>query len=172
MQTLKEIALDLGLCKDTVRRGMLKLGIIGVFRKNVPGKADLLFTSDEVEMFKKSYEDKNKKYEGFITAGQLADLVGYTRSWVSNISVKYKIDHILTSDHNSKIAYYSKDAVDKIVKIAELRKNNKSNSKKIIEIVSTNTAKAEDHPLVKDLRCLDFKYWPDIVPNCFKDLDA
>lgn len=171
MQTLKEIALDLGLCKDTVRRGMLKLGIRGVFRKNVPGKADLLFTSDEIEQFKKSYEEKDKKYEGFITTGQLADMVGYSRGWVSNISNKYKIDHILTSDHNSKVAYYSKDAVDKIVKIAELRKNNKSNSKKIIEIVSTNIAKAEDHPLVKDKRWLKLSEWPDTIPDCFKEVD-
>ena len=171
MQSLKEISESLGLCKDTVRRGMLKLGIEGVFRKDVPGRADLLFTSDEIDRFRKSYEEKGKKYEGFLSSAQVADLVGYSKGWVSNISTKYKIDHILTTNHNSKVAYYSQEAVNKIFEIAELKKKQKCTPQKITEIAQQQTASAEDHPLVKDLRCLNFKYWPDIVPNCFKELD-
>ena len=171
MQSLREISESLGLCKDTVRRGMLKLGIKGEFRKNIPGKADLLFTTDEINAFKKSYEEKNKQFEGFYTTSQIADMLNCSKSWISYISCRYKIDHALTSDHNSKVAYYSQEAVNKILEIAELKKKQKCTPQKITEIAQQQTASAEDHPLVKDLRCLNFRYWPDIVPNCFKELD-
>lgn len=29
----------------------------------------------------------------------------------------------------------------------------------------------EQHPLVKDTRCLKFSWWPETVPVCFLDLD-
>ena len=29
----------------------------------------------------------------------------------------------------------------------------------------------ESHPLVKDKRCFTMSYWPNIIPNCFGDLD-
>ena len=32
--------------------------------------------------------------------------------------------------------------------------------------------KNEKHPLVTDPRCLDFNYWPDVVPDCFKECEG
>ncbi len=33
------------------------------------------------------------------------------------------------------------------------------------------SAMYESHPLVKDKRCFRMSYWPDIIPDCFGDLD-
>ena len=27
------------------------------------------------------------------------------------------------------------------------------------------------HPLVTDKRCLKLGYWPDVIPDCFKEVD-
>ena len=30
---------------------------------------------------------------------------------------------------------------------------------------------AQEHPLVTDKRCLNLYYWPDVIPDCFKDME-
>ena len=30
---------------------------------------------------------------------------------------------------------------------------------------------AKEHPLVTDKRCLNLYYWPDVIPDCFKDME-
>lgn len=49
-----------------------------------------------------------------------------------------------------------------------------ANNKKIQALrrdKNTLNEDAQEHPLVTDKRCLNLYYWPDVIPDCFKDME-
>lgn len=45
-----------------------------------------------------------------------------------------------------------------------------ANEEREKKFLSNLDALKAEHPLVTDIRCLKPSYWPDVVPNCFKEL--
>ena len=169
MFTVKEIAEELQLCEDTVRR-LFKTNEIEGVRKTVGLKRYVLtYTREEIDLIKDAYKKHSEIAENYFTASQVAEMAGCTSSWISYTAIKNNIDHIVKPNHQSKVAFYSKDAAEKIIEIINKRKAEKELKKKNKEAVTvTPDENAEAHPLVIDPRCLRLSYWPDIVPECFK----
>jgi hypothetical protein len=65
--------------------------------------------------------------------------------------------------------YFTHDALARCREELE-RRENAEKTKRETGRAELEAAQAE-HPLVTDPRCLKFSYWPDVVPDCFKECD-
>lgn len=103
----------------------------------------------------------------FFTTREICEELGVSENTVRNIVKRLDIEYEIRPVGNQRNAYYSWLQYQKII---EYQKQHKS-EKKIKQELTVTDEKLQDHPLVKDTRCLSFSYWPDIEPVCFKDLD-
>lgn len=169
--TCEEIADDLNICTDTVRRGMRAHGFNGDLKHIAPHKTVLTFTYFQYKTFKDAWETTKVIEKNYYTASQVADMAGCTSSWVSAIANQFQIERIVRPNHISKVAYYPKESAEKIVEIVNLKKSNAYNTKKA-KAVAENPTPDEDenlHPLVTDKRFLKLNYFPETVPSCFEE---
>ena len=111
--------------------------------------------------------EKQKVY----TTVEIAQILDTTLADVRNIASYYHIEHDVVQEGEAHRAYYTYDAYRLIKERVEMRRN-----KKIKKVMKTyepaeEVAVLEDHSLVTDKRCLDLNYWPDTIPDCFKEVD-
>ena len=173
MFTIEEIANELGICNDTVRRGLKANGFDGVMTNIGLHQNVLMFTYEEYRTFKEAWEKKNDLEENYLTASQVAEMAGCDKSWVSAIACRYKIERIVKPNHMSRVAYYPKESAEKILEIMSEKRAALERRKKDSKTTAPQESIDEEaqHPLVTDKRCLKLSWWPDITPNCFEDLD-
>ena len=120
-------------------------------------------------------QTKNNRYSAhdipekqrYFTTREICEITGKSDNTVRKVARLLGIDYEIRPVGNQRNAYFSWLQKQKFV---EYFKQHKS-EKKIKEELVTSDESQKDHPLVKDVRCLQFSYWPDTVPNCFKDLD-
>ena len=74
----------------------------------------------------------------------------------------------------ARVAYFSKESLEKFRNILDEMQNKRAKwEQKKAEATAAELEEAETlHPLVTDKRCLNFNWWPDVIPECFKELDA
>jgi hypothetical protein len=83
---------------------------------------------------------------------------------------KLDLDNEIVKDaRGRKVLVFSHDALARCREELE-RRENAEKAKRENGRAELEAAQAE-HPLVTDPRCLKFSYWPDVVPDCFKECD-
>ena len=105
--------------------------------------------------------------ERLFTTSEVAKLAGISPASVRGICLRVGIDYQVNPTKNSRAAFYDYYAMQQIVEVA---KGHKKESKAKAELNIVPTECAMEHPLVTDKRCLTLSYWPDVVPDCFKDI--
>ena len=108
---------------------------------------------------------------------EAAELLNTSCDDIRRIINYYKIDHQIISTKKSRAIIMTYDALKLVAEICKQRIQRREemarkaeNRKQLAE--EDLTSEAELHPLVTDKRCLNLNWWPDVVPNCFKELDA
>ena len=93
---------------------------------------------------------------------------------VFGIYDKPDVQKIYTAFEIAELLDTSVENVRNIAERHEARLNKKKQQAitKRLEKTPQETAALEDHSLVTDKRCLDFNYWPDVVPDCFKECEG
>ena len=116
-------------------------------------KGELLFPKkpDDVEMF---------------STTEVARRAGCSLPTVRYIAVRLGIQSHIFRTNNARAAYYTPDEMLMICDNYNAKGNDyksmKTQNTKAVELV-------EDHPLVKDTRCLKLNWWPETVPSCFEE---
>ena len=103
-------------------------------------------------------------------ASDMANALEVTLPTFYSLMKKLDLDNIKKPDgrgHN--VMYFTHDALARCREELE-RRENAENAKRETGRAELEAAQAE-HPLVTDPRCLKFSYWPDVVPDCFKECD-
>jgi hypothetical protein len=117
--------------------------------------------------------EKQKIY----TTEEAAELLNTSCDDIRRIINYYKIDHQIISTKKSRAIIMTYDALKLVAEYCKQRIQRREEMARKAEIrkqlaEEDLTSEAELHPLVTDKRCLNFNWWPDVVPNCFKELDA
>ncbi len=108
--------------------------------------------------------------ERLFLASDMANALEVTLPTFYSLMRKLDLDNIKKPDgrgHN--VMYFTHDALARCREELE-RRENAENAKRETGRAELEAAQAE-HPLVTDPRCLKFSYWPDVVPDCFKECD-
>lgn len=107
------------------------------------------------------------------TVHEIAELFECSDNVVRNISFRLDIPHTYTTKNKARVTIYPYGSLRLFKNYfdARFKKRNETALKKVTPIREEETTGAEDHPLVTDKRCLDFNYWPDVVPVCFKECE-
>lgn len=110
------------------------------------------------------------------TVQETADLLEASCDEVRKIISYRNIAHKVVATKQSRAILLDYDAVrlvkeyhdEKVRKRKEAARHAENEKQKHEE----ETVGAEDHPLVTDKRFLKLSYFPDIVPDCFKELET
>ena len=110
------------------------------------------------------------------TVQETADLLEASCDEVRKYIVYRNIPHKVIRTKESRAIILDYDAVRLIKEYheAKLKKREETKKNELLKKQSEETAdteKAEDHPLVTDKRCLKLNWWPDIIPDCFKECE-
>ena len=172
--TVPEMASELDVCPETIRKYIRKFKFVGMF-KNIGGNQNvLIYPETEFLMIRDTIEGNKIVEKNYYTTQQVADLAGVSPSCVCNTAIRNNIYKIVRPAEKSRVAFYPKESAEKIIEIIRTRRDKryKVAVKKAEETEKETLDLAELHPLVTDKRCLNIRYWPDITPKCFADLDA
>ena len=114
--------------------------------------------------------EKQKVY----TIQETADLLDTSCDEIRRIVNYYKVKHEIVTTKQSRAIVIDYDSFRLVKEIHEEKEKKKEQAKKAAQLKAQkpeeDTTSAEDHPLVKDKRCLKLSWWPDILPNCFEDM--
>ena len=107
------------------------------------------------------------------TTKQLAELLGISSSCVNNIAIRYNIPKKVLIAERARVAYFSKDSLEKFRNILDEMQDKRAKWEQKKAETTAALEEAETlHPLVTDKRCLNLNWWPDVVPECLKELSA
>ena len=103
-------------------------------------------------------------------ASDMANALEVTLPTFYSLMKKLDLDSSLVKDaRGRKVLVFSHDALARCREELE-RRENAEKAKREIGRAELEAAQAE-HPLVTDPRCLKFSYWPDVIPDCFKECE-
>lgn len=110
------------------------------------------------------------------TTEEAAELLNTSCDDVRRIINYYKIDHQLISTKKSRVIIMTYDALKLVAEYCKQRIQRREEMARKAEIrkqlaEEVLTSEAELHPLVKDKRFLNLNYWPDVIPDCFKEVE-
>lgn len=108
------------------------------------------------------------------TVQETADLLEASCDEVRKYIVYRNIPHKVIRTKESRAIILDYDAVRLIKEYheAKLKKREETKRNELLKKQKEETEKEEDHPLVTDKRCLKLSWWPDIIPDCFKELEV
>ena len=113
------------------------------------------------------FPEKPDNLEMFCTT-EVAKIAGCAFPTVRQIATRLGIQAHIYRTNNARAAYYTSEEVNMICENYNVHGNNYKAIKKVEQPGADDQAL---HPLVTDKKCLQFSYWPDITPVCFKELD-
>ena len=104
---------------------------------------------------------------------QMVQRIRFSDNVVRNISFRLDIPHTYITKNKARVTIYPYGSLRLFKNYfnARAKKRNETALKKVTLIREEETTGAEDHPLVTDKRCLDLNWWPDVVPECFKECE-
>ena len=117
--------------------------------------------------------EKQKVY----TIQETADLLDTSCDEIRRIVNYYKVKHEIVTTKQSRAIVIDYDSFRLVKEIHEEKEKKKEQAKKQKRLHNLRRRKAkederaEDHPLVTDKRCLKLSYWPDVITDCFKEVD-
>lgn len=116
--------------------------------------------------------DKQKSYSVL----EAADLLNTSDMEIRRIIGYYKIKHEIVRTKQSRAIMIDYDAFRLVKEIHEQKDKRREEAAKNAELKKQKheeeTDGAEKHPLVKDKRFLSLSYFPNVVPDCFKELEV
>lgn len=108
------------------------------------------------------------------TATEIAQILDIDANRIYLIKKRHKIKPCgnkgreLTYDYKAFKLF--KADIDYFRKEKERVENNKKKKLETVTASEKTIAQSKEHPLVTDLRYLNFNYWPDVIPACFEDI--
>jgi hypothetical protein len=107
------------------------------------------------------------------TVHEIAELFECSDDVVRNISFRLDIPHTYTTKNKARVTIYPYGSLRffKNYFDARAKKRNETALKKVTLIREEETDGAENHPLVKDKRFLKLSFFPDVIPECFKECE-
>jgi hypothetical protein len=114
--------------------------------------------------------DKQKVY----TVQETADLLNASDAEVRRIIGYYKIKHEIVKTQRSRAVMIGYDSFRLIKERYEEKQKRREEAAKNAELRKQKheeeTDGADKHPLVTDKRFLNLTFFPDVIPDCFKEL--
>ena len=111
----------------------------------------------------------------FYTVQETADLLDTSCDEVRHIVLYYKVKHETVRTRQSKAIMLDYDAYRLVKDIHEEKEQRRKEAAKNAELKKQKheeeTDGAEKHPLVKDKRFLSLSYFPNVIPECFKECE-
>jgi len=97
---------------------------------------------------------------------EITELLNISHAFVMSVSRRLGLEIKKKNDetHACVWSYLDFKRIEKAVK-----QNKKINAMRRPKNVLYSNA--QEHPLVTDKRCLNLYYWPDVIPDCFKDME-
>jgi predicted transcriptional regulator len=174
--TTNDIAELLDLTQYTVKRHLKRMNLedTGFFVQAERNINVLYYPEETFQKLKAKIDSDRATEENNYTTKQLAELLGISSSCVNNIAIRYNIPKKVLIAERARVAYFSKDSLEKFRNILDEMQDKRSKwEQKKAEATAAELEEAETlHPLVTDKRCLNLNWWPDVVPECFKELSA
>ena len=119
-----------------------------------------------------SYKVVEPTGERMFTVSDIQKMCGASRAIIRGIAERANIESFVSKDRRGSIVF-DFQSVKQIMKIYKHLLN-------VDEIANSNKNRAEpktieelraEHPLVKDDRFFELQYFPDVIPNCFKECE-
>ena len=111
----------------------------------------------------------------FYSVQETADLLDTSCDEVRRIVLYYKVKHETVRTRQSKAIMLDYDAYRLVKDIHEEKEQRRKEAAKNAELKKQKheeeTDGAEKHPLVKDKRFLSLSYFPNVIPDCFKECE-
>lgn len=173
--TTSDIAELLDLTQYTVKRHLKRLNLenTGFFIQSEKNINILYYPESTFLQIKNKVEEDRATEENNYTTKQLAELLGTSSSCISNIAIRYNIPKKVLIAEKARVAYFSKESLEKFRNILDEMQDKRAKWKQKKAEATAALEEAEAlHPLVIDKRCLNLNWWPDVVPECFKELSA
>ena len=174
--SIPDIAEQLEITEYTARKLIKRSDLENTgFFIQIRNKINVLYYPEETFQKLKAKIDSDRAIEeNYYTTKQVAELTGVSSSCISNIALRYKIEKKIVIAEKARVAYFSKENFEKIRDILDEMQDKRAKwEQKKAEATAAELEEAEAlHPLVTDKRCLNLNWWPDVVPECFKELDA
>lgn len=105
------------------------------------------------------------------STNDLVMLLGCVRYAIYNARTELNLKCKRFLYKGAKMAYYTEASKDLIAKYISF--NNVQERNAWVQEYKNSLAQVDnEHVLVKDRRFLELNFWPDIVPVCFKDMEA
>ena len=124
----------------------------------------------------KYYWTQRPDIQKVYTTKEVAELLGITEASVRGIVKNYDLDFSVVPTKSSRAACYSYDTVRQIKEYHEatVKRFEKIRLDKM-KAMQDQSMSTEDmkrlHPLVTDERYFKLSYFPDVVPECFKECE-
>ena len=173
--TTSDIAELLDLTQYTIKKHIKRMNLenTGFFVQAERNINILYYPESTYLIIKNKVEEDRATEKNNYTTKQLAELLGISSSCVSNIAVRYNIPKKVLLAEKARVAYFSKESLEQFRNILDEMQDKRAKwEQKRTETTAVLEEAEALHPLVTDKRCLDFNYWPDVVPDCFKELSA
>ena len=172
LYSIPEMASELDVCPETIRKYIKQFQLKGIFKNMGRNINVLVFTQAEYELIHDTIETNKTPVQDLFTTKEVAELAGCSTATVNAVALEFNIDRIVRPAENTRRAYYPKTSAEKLIDIIQCRRDRRfKDAKKAAQTITEETTPEELHPLVTDKRCLNLKWWPDVIPDSFKDLD-
>lgn len=158
--SLRELATDLGLTRHFTEKYIEFLGIKGEKGLTVKGCEILFYSYDDFLAIKNELEKDEEEIEQLYSPKDISDMTGLTRPYICSIARVLGIKPIEKTRLSFRKVYYSEDQVKKIIDYINTKGIKKETS-----------AEEEQNPLVTDKRFYNLSYFPDMIPECLKNLE-
>lgn len=112
-------------------------------------------------------------FEGYYTLEDIAKLTGMTRSGVASRLWNLKLDMSQFKMHKIGQQKEYLFTLEQLQKYDLLKKNKFTEFKEIRKEKETQDIEElkKLHPLVTDVRLFKTSYFPDVIPNCYKEVE-
>ena len=125
--------------------------------------------NNEAMREKFNYTQRPENERKFL-ASDMANALEVTLPTFYSLMKKLDLDSSLVKDaRGRKVLVFTHDALARCREELE-RSENAEKAKRETGRAELEAAQAE-HPLVTDPRCLKLSYWPDVIPDCFKECE-
>ncbi len=173
--SIPDIAEHLEITEYTARKLIKRFDLenTGFFIQTKKNINVLYYPESTYLIIKNKVEGDRATEENNYTTKQLAELLGTSSSCVSNIAIRYNIPKKVLIAEKSRVAYFSKESLEKFRNILDEMQDKRAKwEQKRTEATAAELEEAEAlHPLVKDKRFLKLSYFPNVVPDCFKEVE-
>lgn len=113
------------------------------------------------------------KEERLFTAQEAAEMCGYTRAYICCVYKKLNIKPEKKLVKKAKMLMFTYQQLQQIIQYSKESFEKKKEINKKIALTGNLTIEEQKllHPLVTDERFLKLDFFPNVIPNCFNEID-